>query len=185
MDQKIPHTDASVIPDMIFPYPNGIPKVETDVPVNLGLLNSGSGKSSTISQRMMLSTFLFQEGKNVDYYTGLHDPSIGDAMRAILAKENATLEDFREVLPKDKHSLFPLLCIDSKWPPTIILHGTSDDVVKIESSVNIRDALEKVGVKVELIEIQGRNHGFDVFPGAEENYKGEFDRVKDFILSHL
>ncbi|KAF9562492.1 alpha/beta-hydrolase [Agrocybe pediades] len=183
MGQTIRHIDPAMVADITFPYPQGTPAVETDVPVVLGSLVPST--DSRVTKRMALSSFLFQEGRNLDYYTGFHSPSISDALREVSKKGDATLEDFKKALPENTHRLFPLLCIDSQWPPSMILHGTEDDVVRLESSQNVRDAIKEAGVSVDLIEIGGQNHGFDIFPGAEEKYRVEFDRVKEFIRTHL
>ncbi|KAF4619991.1 hypothetical protein D9613_004822 [Agrocybe pediades] len=183
MGRTIPHIDPSEVADLAFPYPAGIPRVETDIPVtDVDLM---APTDERVIKRMKLSTFLIQEGKYLDYYTGLHSPSISDAFRQILKKEDKPLDDFRRALPKDKHGLFPQLCIDANWPPSMLLHGTSDNLVLIESSQNIRDALKAVGVYVELIEIVGQDHGFDLVPDAEDKYRAEFDRVKDFIRANI
>ncbi|KAF9562491.1 alpha/beta-hydrolase [Agrocybe pediades] len=175
--------DSSSVSDITFPYPHGPPAVETDVHVVLGSLLPST--DSRVTKRMALSNFLSQGGIYMDYYTGLHSPSISDALREVLKKGDATLEDFKQALPENTHKLFPLLCIDSQWPPAMILHGTADNLVHLESSHNIRDALKDSGVRVELIEIEGENHGFDIVPGAEEKHQVVFDRVKEFIRTYL
>jgi len=62
----------------------------------------------------------------------------------------------------------PLANVSSDDPPYVIGHGTADQTVVIEQSRSLRDALEAVGVDVELVEVPGAVHGFiQDFGGAE------------------
>lgn len=45
-------------------------------------------------------------------------------------------------------------------PPTIIFHGTADDVVPISASVEFMNALNAIGNNVTLKVYRGRGHGF-------------------------
>jgi len=134
---------------------------------------------------MSLFYFLFQRGIYLDYYTGLHSPSISEKLRAIVKDGIHTSEDLKNALPKDMHGLFPQLSVDSQWPRTIILHGVLDDIVPVSESHNISGLLKKAGVPVQLIEVQDENHGFDISPEAEQKHGTVFDRVKDVIKERL
>ncbi|MDX1285946.1 MAG: alpha/beta hydrolase, partial [Draconibacterium sp.] len=48
--------------------------------------------------------------------------------------------------------------IDKNDPPTIIVHGTEDALVPFENSVKIIQKLQSLGVKSELIAIEGAGH---------------------------
>jgi dipeptidyl aminopeptidase/acylaminoacyl peptidase len=48
--------------------------------------------------------------------------------------------------------------IDKKDPPTIIVHGTSDELVPYNNSVFLTNELEKKGVKNKLVTIEGAGH---------------------------
>jgi len=181
MNRSFPRLDPAEFLSHMYPYTKGIPASETDIPLSPGFLDDRSTKNP----RLSLPALLIQEACFLDYYTGLHNPSISEALRVIFKKDERTAEDFKKAIPKDKHSLFPQLLVDSKWPPTILLHGTEDDAVFIEESCNMRNLVKEAGVPVELIEFPGAPHTFDLFPGAEERYKIEFDRVRDFIQKYL
>jgi acetyl esterase/lipase len=67
--------------------------------------------------------------------------------------------------PNDQAAaISPILFVDAKDPPTLIVHGDADQLVPISSGQSIYDALKKAGVKTEMVVIKGGEHGF---PNAE------------------
>jgi len=63
--------------------------------------------------------------------------------------------------PKDQAaSISPILFVDGRDPPTLIVHGDKDDLVPLASGQSIHDALKNAGVKTELVVIPGGDHGF-------------------------
>jgi acetyl esterase/lipase len=57
--------------------------------------------------------------------------------------------------PDESYTMFE---IDKKDPPTIIVHGTSDELVPYNNSVFLTNELEKKGVKNKLVTIEGAGH---------------------------
>lgn len=57
-------------------------------------------------------------------------------------------------------SISPILFVDARDPPTLIVHGDADELVNISSGQSIHDALKKAGVKTEMVVIHGGDHGF-------------------------
>jgi len=57
-------------------------------------------------------------------------------------------------------AISPILFVDPKDPPTLIVHGDADELVPIASGQSIYDALKKAGVKTEMVVIKGGAHGF-------------------------
>lgn len=57
--------------------------------------------------------------------------------------------------PDESYNMFE---IDKKDPPTIIVHGTSDELVPYKNSVLLKNELEKTGIKNELVTIEGAGH---------------------------
>jgi acetyl esterase/lipase len=53
----------------------------------------------------------------------------------------------------------PLTHVRAGAPPILIIHDEEDDIVPYEHSVRLRDALGRVGAKVELITVPGMGHG--------------------------
>ena len=57
-------------------------------------------------------------------------------------------------------SVSPLLHVTPDDPPTLLIHGDKDDLVKLDNSERILAAFEKEKVPCELIVIEGAGHGF-------------------------
>jgi acetyl esterase/lipase len=54
----------------------------------------------------------------------------------------------------------PVKHVDASSAPTLILHGDADDIVPLDQSRKLRDALAKAGVEVKLVELPGEGHIF-------------------------
>jgi acetyl esterase/lipase len=67
--------------------------------------------------------------------------------------------------PKLAESVSPLLHVTSDDPPTLLVHGDKDDLVKLDNSERILAAFEKEKVPCELIVIEGAGHGFAAADG--------------------
>ncbi|KAF9554315.1 alpha/beta-hydrolase [Agrocybe pediades] len=181
--QTIPHLEDAPFKSLTYPYSDGIPEVITDMEVDPSKITNPN------DPRLNIYCYHLQQGQFLDYYAGLHEPSMCASFRTILSTtENPTEEDFRRVIPEEKHGLFPQLCVDANWPPTILIHGVVDDVVPIEESrhfYNLIKTRSKAPVKLMEVEGAGGMHLFDIFPGAEEVHKAEFDAIADFIKGYL
>lgn len=55
----------------------------------------------------------------------------------------------------------PLSYARRDFPPTMLIHGNADDVVPVEATLQMYDALSKVGAPVEMHVFQGQLHAFD------------------------
>jgi len=114
----------------------------------------------------------------------------------------ATPSDFREggpdwflgarVGPKADHKSIeyrialeasPITHVSPGDPPFLLLHGDKDEIVPIEGSIRLKEALEKVGVPAKLITIVGAGHG-PSFPGAENKPDLGAEMVK-WMDTHL
>jgi acetyl esterase/lipase len=62
--------------------------------------------------------------------------------------------------PKQAESVSPLLFVTKDDPPTLLIHGDKDDLVKIKNSEQIQEAFKKEGVPCELVVEHGAGHGF-------------------------
>jgi acetyl esterase/lipase len=66
--------------------------------------------------------------------------------------------------------------ITKKSPPFLLLHGSADDLVKVEQSEMFYQALNQAGVSVDFYVIEGANHGDVHFVQIE---------IKEIILEFL
>lgn len=57
----------------------------------------------------------------------------------------------------------PIAHIDADDAPVMLVHGTEDQVVPVVQSRAMRAALTRAGVPAQLVEVEGRGHGFRVF----------------------
>jgi len=187
MRQVVPHLDASVYRKLTWPYTDGLPNVVTGTEADMA--RDDDKKVSQDDPRATVYSFLFQEGRYLDYFTGLHEPSITTNLRKTLAeREELTEEEIKGILPEDKHGLFPQLSVDPEWPPTVMIHGIVDDTVHIEETRHLYHIIRRVSKSpVKLIEVEGENafHGWDCFPESEEITKIQFDNVAEFLKEHL
>ncbi len=70
----------------------------------------------------------------------------------------------------------PITFVSKSAPPFLILHGDKDPLVPLAQSEELRDALQKAGVEVELDVIKGAGHGFPRHPEINEKVQGFFDK---------
>ncbi len=81
-------------------------------------------------------------------------------------------------------TLCPLRLVDSRFPPTLLLHGDQDEDVPCEQSVLMARALERVNVEHRLVTIPGGHHGFDHALDAPQ-VREAFEAVLAFLRKHL
>jgi acetyl esterase/lipase len=79
------------------------------------------------------------------------------AYRQLLGYEPGTPAD--EMDAKAKKSVSPISFVSQDDPPVMQLHGDKDNIVPIEHARNMHERLKSVGVKTELVVIEGANHG--------------------------
>ncbi|KAG6919244.1 hypothetical protein DXG01_008040 [Tephrocybe rancida] len=146
--------------------------------------------------RMLITRLYLQLGVFIDYYTGAHEAGgISSALRQALTSRSGLLNtddidaDFNALLsaliPEQHHGLFPQLGVSVDWPPIVLVHGTNDSAVPIWDSRSLASRLKARGVDVQLWEVEGREHSFDYEPGAEELFGDIFDRVGEFLKTHI
>ena len=75
----------------------------------------------------------------------------------------------------------PVTHVNAKSAPTLIIHGTADDIVPLDQSRRLRDALAKAGVEVKLVELEGEGH---LFLGKESGER-MLRETMDFLRRHL
>ena len=57
-------------------------------------------------------------------------------------------------------AISPLLFVDKTDPPIKLIHGDADELVPLTTSTTIKAALDKAGVKNDLLVLTGAGHGF-------------------------
>ena len=99
----------------------------------------------------------------VDQYYGYQNPSRVIASREILKDYlgGSPLER-----PRDYIDNSPISHVSSQSPPTLLIHGTKDELVSVKQSRMLRDRLKALGRPGLLVEMPWATHGCDyVFTG--------------------
>ena len=136
----------------------------TKVPEKLAqqLIQKSPTASAPIEQRYAIYLFCRQQGKWLDYVTGL-DPVI-------------YRDHLRPFCPVDQ--------IDEAYPPTLLLHGDADEDVPYEESVQMHKALQQHNIESELITIKDGKHTFD-YEDEKPVVQDAFKKVVSFLDSQF
>ncbi|KAJ6584036.1 Alpha/Beta hydrolase protein [Mycena vulgaris] len=140
--------------------------------------------------RMPLPRLYLQLGVSIDYETGQHDPSLSATLRPLLetdlAADPIAFQDaMKALIPPAHHPVFPSLNVTSAFPPTFLCHGSIDSAVPLIESQTMHTLLERAGVPVRLLVLDGADHSFDYAPNAEALYAAHFDEMAEFLMRAL
>ena len=170
-----PLVDPTNFKKFLHPFPEGLPAPASDAPITL------DPKTGVLTEfRAPFSAVTLQLGLWLDYYTGEFNPSLSGILRDALDAGSPPLS-LGDLIPERHRPLFPTFVISSSWPPTLMLHGTADTAVAILSSQRMKTLLTNAGVSAELIEVEGKDHAFDVQPNTDVEFAEVFDKVKEFL----
>jgi acetyl esterase/lipase len=79
------------------------------------------------------------------------------AYRQLLGYEPGTPAEQMDA--EGKKDVSPISFVSRDDPPVMLLHGDKDDIVPLEHASKLHERLKSVGVKTELVIIEGANHG--------------------------
>lgn len=88
--------------------------------------------------------------------------------------------DYEDQYADNFKSISAITYIDKNDPPTIIFHGTDDNVVPCCQGQELYDELTKVGVKSSATIVPGGGHGFNMY--GDDNLKKMVDFLNDVRL---
>ena len=88
--------------------------------------------------------------------------------------------DYEDQYADNFKSISAITYIDKNDPPTIIFHGTDDNVVPCCQGQELYDELKKVGVKSSVTIVPGGGHGFNMY--GDDNLKKMVDFLNDVRL---
>ncbi|TCD66610.1 hypothetical protein EIP91_001119 [Steccherinum ochraceum] len=135
--------------------------------------------------RMQLARLYLQMGLYLDYYTGMHSPSLSHDLRQALGDPAKLEAILAERLCPGHLRLFPQLQTTLSWPPVMLVHGELDTAVPASESLHMRDMLQSLGVDVSVQIVPGQEHSFDYAPNAEQIFSPVFDQAALFLKKHL
>ncbi|KAJ3054145.1 hypothetical protein HK097_002525 [Rhizophlyctis rosea] len=115
--------------------------------------------------RMGLFTAWVNNGTILDVLTST--PGLSSCLRSLPASQRFT------AIPKKLQPLFLEYQLTKKFPPTVFVHGSADDVVLPAESKRTYEDLRAVGVRTQYLELVGAGHGlvngFGMpYPGSDE-----------------
>ena len=112
---------------------------------------SENGVVLTKDNRGWLLTLVWKKGNYLDYLVG--EP-ISAHLRTLPLSEraNAIPEHLRPAVVQTRFA--------ADFPPTVLIHGDQDSLIKLTESQTTYERLRELGVKVELIVVEGAEHGF-------------------------
>jgi acetyl esterase/lipase len=126
----------------------------------------------------------------VDWY-GPHDlelqPLVGPApeVAATRPPEMGTAPEIHLAGSRDPVALraaSPISYVTESAPPFLLVHGTVDTVVPYEQSVVLADALAAVGVRAELVPIEGADHIFNGYDDVDGVVQTSVDYLAKALL---
>jgi len=76
----------------------------------------------------------------------------------------------------------PINFLNKNNPPTLILHGTKDQIVPVEQSTLLKRQLDKIGIPNEMHLLDNMNHGF--ISASAQQMDSTQVWIADFVLKH-
>lgn len=100
---------------------------------------------------------MLQTGTMLDALTGKE--GVAAQLRAVPSADRPKLA--RELGP-EVTDVLPQLSALEQFPPSLLLHGDSDTLVKVHESRALAERLQQAGVDATLREVEGGDHVFDL-----------------------
>ena len=85
--------------------------------------------------------------------------------------------------PEEFYPFMPFKNVDSRWPPTLMIHGTDDTDVPHEQSVMMAREFSKHNVQHKLVSIDGGEHGLS--GGKPDHIKDAYRQAYQFLDQFL
>ena len=86
--------------------------------------------------------------------------------------------------PKQNAALYqqssPLNYVNAHSAPTLILHGSNDNIVNVSQSKSLKSKLDKAGVINEMVIYPGKAHGW-----YGPTLSNSFDRIETFLEANV
>ena len=96
--------------------------------------------------------------------------------------EGAAVADLLKIPPQQARAFSPLHHVRPGMPPTIMFHGTDDQIVPITLARRFRRLMTDTGTACELVEFPGAGHGFF---NHDPNGNHAYDTVLERTRAHL
>lgn len=90
-------------------------------------------------------------------------------------------DDYENVPVELLEEMSPIMHIDGREPPFIILHGSDDNTIPAGMSERFSEELMKSGVDVELVVLPGAGHGFEASSLQGEEMVFALEKIEAFL----
>ncbi|KAH8204914.1 hypothetical protein TruAng_000953 [Truncatella angustata] len=124
-----------------------------------------------ITERFALTVRWEIDGTMLDGIFGRQD--LAGKLRGVQYDKRAAL------VPRDLKAGFLEFFVGDDYPPSVFVHGTADNVVPDVESVRHHEQLKTLGVKTELLLVEGAQHGL-----STRNADGSFGLIPDAIRAY-
>ena len=129
----------------------------------------------------------YQQVKGPPISDSRHRPGDGGAFYQFCRQQGRWPYEVSGVDPAKNPDYFkafmPLAHITKDYPPTLMIHGTSDTDVPYEQSALMRDAFQQQNVKHRLITIEDGEHGLS--GGDRDAIEDAYAAVVPFLNKHV
>lgn len=110
------------------------------------------------SNRVMVIGYWIKTGEILDQLLG---EKLSDSLRRLPYEERL------KAIPENLHPAILQCQLKADFPPTVLVHGTADTLILDEESKLTSETLTQLGVKVELLLVEGAGHSLK---DPEEQY---------------
>ncbi len=146
----------------------------------LGVMDKGDGLDGTGGQAEYSS-----KANAVVAFNGAFDlPRLAERMKPVSEQTGKPIAPVRflggtlEEIPEAYKKASPMTYVSEGDAAFLFLHGTKDQVVPLEESVRMKEALEKVGARAEIFAAERAAHGFFNNPPW---YEPTLKRMEEFL----
>ena len=134
--------------------------------------------SGFLSERFALTVRWELDGTFLDGCFG--EPGLGKMLNEVAYAQRPA------AIPEGIKPGFLQFFIAENYPPSVFVHGTADEVVPAEESVEHYEQLKKLGIKIELLLVEDGGHGLVDFgsgfpPKPAKRSMEAYGRALDFI----
>ncbi|KNG91387.1 hypothetical protein ANOM_000511 [Aspergillus nomiae NRRL 13137] len=142
------------------------------------VVSDDSPETGLMSNRFALTVRWELDGTFLDGCLGR--PGLGAELNRLDYAERAA------AIPEDLKPAFLQLFVTENYPPSVLVHGTADEVVPDQESKHHYKQLKQLGVKTELLLVDNGPHGLVDFqsgmpPGPAKGSVQAYDRALAFV----
>ncbi len=159
-------------------------------PLHIGAVGSSAGGhlalllGTTDTKELPISGDDINVSSAVEVVVSLAGPT--DLSKDLPADSELSVEKFigktRLQHPESFERASPIHYLTADDAPTMIIHGTRDQMIPYEQATDFLEACKKIGVECQLLAIKNGGHGGG---GSIDEWNSSMVQMEKFLLSHL